>query len=186
MEDAPPGLIYVPGFITIAEHDDLLVFIETIDLEQPVIQGQAAKRAVKHFGVHYDMAARKTEPGPPVPEELIALRDRCADAASVDREHVVECLVTRYPPGSGIGWHSDAPMFGSKVMGVSLRSGCVMRFRRRKEKGRATFELALEPRSAYVIGGAARWQWQHHIRSTPDLRYSITFRTLRADLRSEG
>jgi hypothetical protein len=26
-----------------------------------------------------------------------------------------------------------------------------------------------------------RWQWQHHIPATRELRYSITFRTLRRD-----
>jgi alkylated DNA repair dioxygenase AlkB len=26
-------------------------------------------------------------------------------------------LVTRYPPGAGIGWHRDAPTFGGKVVG---------------------------------------------------------------------
>ena len=39
--------------------------------------------------------------------------------------------------------------------------------------------LELEPRSAYQLNGASRWRWQHSIPPTPELRYSITFRTLR-------
>jgi alkylated DNA repair dioxygenase AlkB len=35
----------------------------------------------------------------------------------------------------------------------------------------------LQPRSAYVLRGAARWDWQHSIAPTPALRYSITLRT---------
>jgi alkylated DNA repair dioxygenase AlkB len=40
-------------------------------------------------------------------------------------------------------------------------------------------ELLLEPRSAYLLAGPARWAWQHSIPPTPATRYSITFRTLR-------
>jgi len=43
----------------------------------------------------------------------------------------------------------------------------------------AAIELELAPRSAYVMQGEIRWQWQHHIPPTRQLRYSITFRTLR-------
>jgi len=39
--------------------------------------------------------------------------------------------------------------------------------------------LVLEPRSAYILRGAARWRWQHAISPTKALRYSITFRTMK-------
>jgi alkylated DNA repair dioxygenase AlkB len=46
-------------------------------------------------------------------------------------------------------------------------------------KGRKSIlSLDLEPRSAYVLRGDARWRWQHSIPPTKALRYSITFRTL--------
>jgi alkylated DNA repair dioxygenase AlkB len=54
-----------------------------------------------------------------------------------------------------------------------------MRFRRDVGGVRRTFELELEPRSGYVLAGEARTAWQHHAPATPNLRYSITFRTLR-------
>jgi alkylated DNA repair dioxygenase AlkB len=38
--------------------------------------------------------------------------------------------------------------------------------------------LELEPRSAYIMQGPVRWQWQHSVAATRALRYSITFRTL--------
>ena len=40
-------------------------------------------------------------------------------------------------------------------------------------------EVALEPRSAYVLTGPARTQWEHSIPPVKETRYSITFRTLR-------
>jgi alkylated DNA repair protein (DNA oxidative demethylase) len=41
------------------------------------------------------------------------------------------------------------------------------------------WELTLEPRSGYVLAGEARRSWQHSIPPAKELRYSITFRTLR-------
>ena len=40
--------------------------------------------------------------------------------------------------------------------------------------------MRLERRSAYVLTGEARQQWQHAIPGVPALRYSLTFRTLRS------
>ena len=96
-----------------------------------------------------------------------------------DSGDLVQILVSRYPEGAGIGWHRDAPMFGASVVGVSLLSPCRMRFQRRSGELRRVYDLELEPRSAYVLGGAARSAWQHSIPPTKGLRYSITFRTLK-------
>jgi hypothetical protein len=40
-------------------------------------------------------------------------------------------------------------------------------------------EITLEPRSAYVLSGPARTQWQHHIPAVTQERWWMTFRTLR-------
>jgi alkylated DNA repair dioxygenase AlkB len=55
-----------------------------------------------------------------------------------------------------------------------------MRFQRGKGPARQVAEVTLDPRSAYVLSGAARYAWQHAIPPTKALRYSITFRTLKA------
>jgi alkylated DNA repair dioxygenase AlkB len=54
-----------------------------------------------------------------------------------------------------------------------------MRFQRGTGTARRVYEQPLAPRSAYVLAGSARSAWQHSIPAVPDLRYSITFRTLR-------
>jgi alkylated DNA repair dioxygenase AlkB len=93
-----------------------------------------------------------------------------------------DVLITEYRPGTALGWHRDVPEF-EVVVGISLAAPCRMRFRPYPPKaGRALNgrELCLEPRSAYVMRGDARWRWQHAIPPTPALRYSITFRTLAA------
>jgi alkylated DNA repair dioxygenase AlkB len=47
-------------------------------------------------------------------------------------------------------------------------------------------EVSLEPRTAYVLAGAARFAWQHSIPATKALRYSITFRTLKQNAAGVG
>ena len=84
-----------------------------------------------------------------------------------------------YPAGAEIGWHRDAPMFGSRIAGVSLGAPCRMRLQRTVGGTRRVAAIDLAPRSAYLLTGKARWSWQHSIPATPALRHSITFRTLR-------
>ena len=43
----------------------------------------------------------------------------------------------------------------------------------------ATHEIALDPRSAYLMTGESRQAYEHHIPPVAQLRYSMTFRTLR-------
>jgi alkylated DNA repair dioxygenase AlkB len=47
------------------------------------------------------------------------------------------------------------------------------------QKGAKPVPVVLEPRSLYVMEGAARWNYVHSISPVKELRYSITFRTLR-------
>jgi len=86
--------------------------------------------------------------------------------------------VNAYPAGAGIGWHRDAPQFGV-VIGVSLLSECRLRFQRGRGAARHTAAMTIAPRSAYVLAGDARYEWQHCVPPTKALRYSVTFRTLR-------
>ena len=90
-------------------------------------------------------------------------------------------LIAEYRPGTQLGWHRDVPDF-ELVTGVSLKGVARMRLRPyppAKMRARATLTIDLAPRSAYLMRDAARWQWQHAISPTRELRYSITFRTLR-------
>ena len=53
-----------------------------------------------------------------------------------------------------------------------------MRFRILDKEGYRMSSAILQPRSAYVLLGEARWRWQHSIPPVDDLRFSITFRSL--------
>jgi DNA oxidative demethylase len=114
-----------------------------------------------------------------MPAWLAAARQRAAELAEIVPDELVETLVQRYPPGSTIGWHKDAPAFGT-VVGISLAAACRLRFQRGKDDARRTWEILLERRSGYVLAGEARTSWQHLIPPVEELRYSITFRTVRS------
>jgi alkylated DNA repair dioxygenase AlkB len=63
------------------------------------------------------------------------------------------------------------------VVGVSLGSPAVLRFRRRRESGFDRANIEVEPRSAYLLTGPARHEWEHSIAPGETLRLSITFRS---------
>jgi alkylated DNA repair dioxygenase AlkB len=177
--ERPEGLVYRPDFLSREEERALGGSFEEMEFFEVKMRGQVARRTTRHFGYTYDYVAGKIAAAEPVPESLLWLRERAAALADLAPEELAEALVTRYPPAAGIGWHRDAPMFGPKVVGISLLSPCRMRFRRDADDRRRVYELALAPRSAYVLGGASRSAWQHSIPATKGLRYSVTFRTVR-------
>ena len=176
--ERPAGLAYVPDLLTAPEEQRLLGRLAQDSYGEVRLHGQVARRTVRHYGVSYDFETAGIAPGDPIPEWLLDLRGRCAGLLGTEDERLAECLLTRYPPGATIGWHRDAPVFGD-VVGVSLASGCLLRFQRGQGDQRRVFEQVLEPRSGYALTGASRSAWQHSIPAVTAERYSITFRTLR-------
>jgi alkylated DNA repair dioxygenase AlkB len=184
----PDGLLYRAAFVTEDEERALVDIIQQLDFSAVEMRGVVARRRTVHYGWTYGYYSRRSEPGPPLPDFLLPLRTRAAEWASVDPATFVEALITEYPAGATIGWHRDAPMFGDVIAGVSLLAGARMKFRpyvspQDVRSGapprRTTHELALTPRSAYLITGIARRDFEHSIPAVGNLRYSITFRTLR-------
>jgi alkylated DNA repair dioxygenase AlkB len=179
VQTEPEGLVYHPAFVTEDEERALITLFDATDFHAVEMHGRLARRTVRHYGYDYAYDARRAAPGEPLPAELEWLRDRCAALIEREPPELAEALVTRYPPGAGIGWHRDAPMFGPEVIGVSLGSACPMRFERRLKDVRYVYELELARRSVYVLAGKARSAWRHSIPAAPALRYSVTFRTLK-------
>jgi alkylated DNA repair protein (DNA oxidative demethylase) len=178
-EVPPEGFIQQADFITEPEERKLVAKLEQLEFSELQMQGVTARRRVLHFGWLYGYESWQLEPGPAIPEFLIPFRERAADFGGMNQSEIVEALVTKYPPGAGIGWHRDAPTFGPIVVGISLLGFCRFRLRRGQDTQREMFSVPLEPRSAYVLSGPARYEWQHSIPAVRVLRYSVTFRTLR-------
>jgi DNA oxidative demethylase len=174
----PEGFVFRESFITRGEEVDLLARLGSMEFHEMKMRGVVAKRRVIHYGVKYSFETFKASAGPPIPEFLLPLRERSAELAGVAPADLAEALLTEYSPGAAIGWHRDASPFDI-VIGISLLSACRFRFRRGKVRAWEIVELPLPPRSAYVLTGPARTQWEHSIPAVKELRYSITFRTLR-------
>jgi alkylated DNA repair dioxygenase AlkB len=175
--EMPPGLIYQPDLLTPDEERSTIDLLEQLGFTAVEMRGQVARRTVHHFGLRYDYTARSLGSGDPIPEALAELGRRCARLAALEADSFVQLLAQRYPPGAPIGWHRDSPPFGV-IAGISLAAPCRMRFRRFGDE-RHVVEQVLEPRSAYVLAGEVRNRWRHQIPPVKELRYSLTFRTLR-------
>jgi alkylated DNA repair protein (DNA oxidative demethylase) len=176
--EEPEGIVLRPDLLTADEQEELVERLAQLRFDPIVMHGQAARRTARHYGLSYDYESRTPQPGEPIPDWLSPVRERAAELASVEPEQLVEALVQRYPVGATIGWHTDAPAFG-KVVGISLAGASRLRFQRGTGERRRVWEVLLEPGSGYVLDGPARRSWQHSIPPTKELRYSITFRTLR-------
>ena len=176
--EEPQGLILRPEVIMPDQERKLLERFVALRWDPIVIRGQAARRTARHFGLDYNYEARTPRSGEEIPGWLEPARLAAAELAGIGPEELVEILVQRYPPGSTIGWHRDAPAFGI-VVGISLLGKARLRFQRGRRERRQIWDVHLEPRSGYVLAGEARHSWEHSIPPTKELRYSITFRTLR-------
>lgn len=171
------GLDYRRNFVTAAEEAELVGKLSVIELAPFRFRGWTGKRLTRTFGWRYDFDDASFEPAKPIPDWLKPLRSKAARFAGVDQGDFAHVLLVRYDPGAGIGWHRDRPVF-ERVVGVSLGSPAVLRFRRRRSGGFDRASLEVEPRSAYLLAGAARHEWEHSIAPGETLRFSITFRTL--------
>ena len=171
------GLAYREDFISPDEETALLDRLGEMDLSPFRFQGWVGNRKTRSYGWRYDFEDASFSPAGPMPDWLLPVRDGAAAFARVEPDEFTHALVARYDPGAGIGWHKDRDVF-EKVVGVSLNTPAALRFRQRTAAGFRRASIELEPRSAYLLSGEARWAWEHRITPGDRLRFSVTFRTL--------
>jgi alkylated DNA repair dioxygenase AlkB len=179
------GLIYRPEFVSESEEQTLLRSIAELTLTNATYRQYTARRRTISFGATYDFTHHQAIAAPPLPAFLDPLLIRAAAWADVNSTDFVQALIAEYQPGTPLGWHRDVPDY-ELVVGVSLGTSARMRLRPypwTRDRAKDVVALELLPRSAYLLRGAARWQWQHSVPPVKTLRYSITLRT--ANLRRE-
>lgn len=174
------GLLYIPQYISQPHHDML---VKTID-EQPW-RGELARRT-QHYGYIYDYRARSVDASMHL-GELPSWLSRIAQHLHYDglvSEMPDQAIINEYMPGQGIADHTDsAPSFGEVVTSLSLSASVVMELK----KSDQIVPILLEPRSLFVMRGAARYEWTHGIAKRKqdnydgqllirERRLSITFR----------
>lgn len=174
----PDGFRYQRDLISAADEAPLLERVRELPFREFEFHGYLGKRRVVSFGWQYDFSGRQLRKADDMPDFLRALRAPAAAFAGLPPESLQHVLVTEYAAGAGIGWHRDKDVF-DEVVGISLLAPCVFRLRRRVGESWERTKIVAEPRSAYLLSGPARSEWEHSIPAVEALRYSITFRNLR-------
>jgi alkylated DNA repair dioxygenase AlkB len=175
----PQGFKYQPEFLSPADEQELVRRLAELPFKEFEFQGYRGKRRVISFGWQYDFNRVELQKTETIPDFLLTLREQAAKFAYMAPANLQQVLLTEYAPGAGIGWHKDKPMFG-EVVGISLASPCLFRLRRRIGTAWERTSLTVEPRSAYLLQGPSRSEWEHSIPALDRLRYSVTFRNFKS------
>jgi alkylated DNA repair dioxygenase AlkB len=182
--DLPEGMRYAPDLISVREERALIEKLPGLPFKEFEFHGFLGKRRTVSFGWHYDFNGGGLKQAGELPDFLFLPRQRAAEFAALEPSALEHALVIEYRPGAGIGWHRDRPQFGD-VIGISLLAPCTFRLRRKAGSAWERHSLTAEARSAYLLRGASRTQWEHSIPPLETLRYSVTFRTLREPARQD-
>ena len=178
----PDGFRYAPDVISREDERSIVEHVRALPFREFEFHGFTGKRRVVSFGWRYEFASESLRETDPMPSWLLPLRDRAGDFAGIAPDTLVHALVTEYAPGAAIGWHRDKGVFGD-VIGISLVAPCTFRLRRKSGTKWERVSLVVEPRSAYLMRGPSRTEWEHSIPAVEALRYSITFRSMRDPMR---
>lgn len=177
-----PGLSYQPAYLSPSDTEHFIAIID----QQPWLTD--LKRRVQHYGYRYDYKKRAVDPSMylgALPTWIAPLAERL-QRDKLTHEQIDQVIINEYAPGQGIASHIDClPCFGDTIISISLGSACVMQFSH-VGSGREV-PILLEPGSAVVMQGEARFRWKHGIAArktdsyqgitlTRGRRISITFR----------
>ena len=187
-----PGMRYLRSFLSPDEQDE---FIRRIDENESAWLTDLSRR-VQQYGWRYDYQARAITSDMrigPLPDWLQALAQRLYEETDLFERPPEQVIVNEYEPGQGIAMHTDHPGFGSAVAMVSLGDDWEMDFLRPGNQPQAKSQVVLERGSALILTDDARTKWRHGIAKRQKersgrqrkRRLSLTFRTVRADGRSE-
>ena len=178
LSDLPEGFEYRPDFIGPAAERSLIAEMQKLEFSPFQFHGFEGKRRVVSFGWRYDFNGGGLQKTGAFPPFLLTLRDTAAASFGLKAASLQQVLLIEYGPGASIGWHRDRPVFGD-VVGVSLLSPCTFRFRRKAGVKWERRSITAQPRSAYLLRGPSRDEWEHSIPAVSEQRYSVTFRSLR-------
>ena len=177
----PDGFRYKADVVRREDEAALLERVRALPFRDFEFHGYTGRRRVVSYGWHYDFNERTLRRADDMPPFLVALRATAARFAGIEPARLQHVLVTEYGAGAGIGWHRDKGVFG-EVVGISLLAPCTFRLRRAVTGARwERVSLTAEPRSAYLLSGPSRTEWEHSIPAVATLRYSVTYRNLREE-----
>jgi alkylated DNA repair dioxygenase AlkB len=173
----PEGFRYQPDFLSLEEESLLLQNSKGLAFREFEFQGFKGKRRVVSFGWRYDFNGGGLTKTEDMPGFLAYTRVKAERFAALAPGKLQQVLITEYTEDAAIGWHKDRSVFGD-IVGISLLFPCTFRFRRKAGAKWERRSLIAEPRSAYLLRGPSRSEWEHSIPGVKSLRYSITFRNV--------
>jgi alkylated DNA repair dioxygenase AlkB len=174
----PDGFAYGADLVPESLARELVARFAVLPFKNFDFHGFQGNRRIVSYGWRYDYSGRgQLRESGPAPDFLDPLKQIAADFSGLKSEDFQQALITEYVPGAGIGWHRDKPMF-EDVVAFSFENPCRLRFRR-KNDGWDRAALSVAPRSAYLLRGPAREQWEHSIPAVDALRYAVTLRTFK-------
>ncbi|NOT28635.1 MAG: hypothetical protein HOP16_21345 [Acidobacteria bacterium] len=173
----PEGFQYFPHFLSEEEVQEWLSWVEPLPFRQHKYRGRPMNRRQVMFGFEFVAGNQELGHAGSFPEKLVSLGHRIAGLTSAETEFN-QCIVTKYPAGAGIGWHTDAPCFLGGVAALSLGADGRLQLRPEGEDV-ASHELVVAAGSLYVMNGVSRWSFQHRLMAVRATRYSLSFRHAR-------
>ena len=173
------GLRYIENYISKKQEQWLLDKIDNQSWLSDI------KRRVQHYGYKYDYRSKKVTNNMylgPIPKWLNMVSGKLL-VDDLVLSYPDQIIINEYLPGQGISKHVDCePCFTSKILSLSLGSGCIMRFTKCSNTSTKK-EIYLNPCSLLIITDEARYNWYHEIpaRKTDNKiirqrRVSVTFR----------
>jgi alkylated DNA repair dioxygenase AlkB len=177
--ELPGGFRYLPDVISPAEEAELVGRFEKLPLQPFQFRGYEANRRIFTYGRSYVFAGQRPREDASIPSHLRFLMEIAGEIGEVPAEAFGQVMISEYAPGAGIGWHLDRPTY-EDIVAISFLAPCALRLRRRIGDAWERRSTLVEPRSAYLLRGPVRTEWQHSIAPMDVLRYSVTLRTFRA------
>lgn len=107
----PPGLIYVPEWLSDSEHDALICLIDGSPFDESLM------RRVQHYGARYNYESSAVElagSAPPIPQEIKIIGERLFAEGFFSRPPE-QVIVNEYVGSQGIAPHIDRTSFGKQL-----------------------------------------------------------------------
>ena len=178
--ELPDGFRYLADVLSVAEEQDLIHRFQDLPLQKFEFQGYLANRRIHTFGRSYVFAGQRPREDASIPDYLLPLMKIAGEISGRPADAFEQVMVSEYPVGAGIGWHFDRPTY-EDIVAISFLAPCALRLRRKAGENWERYAVDIAPRSAYLLHGAVRTEWQHSIAPMEFLRYSVTLRTFRTE-----
>lgn len=197
------GLYYEDNIVSEDLEKSTLKWFESKEANEhwfQITQSNKNARKVMHFGYKYNYrtgAPSKYKDASDLPDILQPYLELIQQIKLTNNEEFNQCIVNRYLPGQGIGFHIDHLDYGSNIICFSIGSAAEMEFVNNKHNNtdenntnnNNLIKRYIKRRSVYVMSKKIRYEYKHSMRARKSdtinnrkiprgIRYSITFRQI--------